>query len=69
MESVLNNATPSYQMLRPYFQEKSPVDKVLYWCGEEVKPVDRLSVGGARVSPLYTLWAPPPPSSMSRFHC
>lgn len=28
-----------------------------------------LSVGGARVSPLYTPWSPTPPSSMSRFHC
>lgn len=48
-----------------------PVDKVLYWCREEVEPVDRLPVWeGPGSLPLYTLWAPPlpvPPSSMS--HC
>lgn len=60
MESVLNNATPPYQMLRPYFQEKSPVDKVSYWCGEEVKPVDRLSVWEGRGSLPYIHCGPPP---------
>lgn len=37
-----------------------PVDKVLYWRGEEVKPVDRLSVWEGRGSLPYIHCGPPP---------
>lgn len=78
VESVSNNATPSYQKLRAYFQEKdkrysrSRRQGVVLARWRSQTCWSALSVGGARVSPLYTLWAPPSPSrhhQWARSHC